>query len=277
MHASSFRATWLSLALVGLWADSARPQDPPAKDATADKTAQNPAKSTNPNLPDLYPKRPGPDPIPAVALGPVLPTHPIARTAPGPSWIAADAAALPKDRKGIWILDFAFKPVRMIDVDLPGKGRRRVHYMYYRVVNRTGKPRMFVPQFTLVADSGKRYEDVVLPQAVKNIQAREDPTKELLGAVSIMGIIPPSTKEGVDDAVYGVAIWDDVDYKADSFKVFVRGLSDGYQNIQPPDGAKPYTRYKALRADFTRPGDEHKPNEREIRIADPAYEWAYYP
>jgi hypothetical protein len=149
--------------------------------------------------------------------------------------------------------------------------------MYYRVVNRTGKPRMFVPEFSLVTDSGKRYDDVVLPQAVKNIQAREDPTKELLGAVTIMGIIPPSTKEGIDDAVYGVAVWDTVDFKADAFKIYIRGLSDGYMTVTPPDGGKPYTRYKALRVDFQRPGDERKPNEREIRLLDPPYEWIYYP
>ena len=43
----------------------------------------------------------------------------------------------------------------MIEVEIPGKGRRMVHYLYYRVVNRTGKPRRFVPQFTLVDDKGR--------------------------------------------------------------------------------------------------------------------------
>jgi hypothetical protein len=230
----------------------------------------------NPKLPPTLPPQPGPEPIPPVTLGPTLPTHPVRKGDPGPSWITVDAAALPLDRPGIWILDFAFKPVRMIDVEVGGK-RRKVHYMYYRVVNRTGKPRMFVPQFTLVTDTGKVVQDAVIPQAVKNIQAREDPTKELLGAVSVMGMIPPSTKAGVDDAVFGVAIWDTVDLKADAFKIFVRGLSDGNQVVQPPEGAKPFRRDKAVRIDFTRPGDERNPNEREIRLMDPPYDWAYYP
>ncbi len=168
----------------------------------------------------------------------------------------------------------------MIDVEIPGKGRKRIHYLAYRVVNRTGKPQMFVPQFTLVTDTGKRYEDVVMPQAVENIQAREEPTRakgSVVGAVTVCGYIPPSTKEGIDDAVYGVAVWDDVDVEADAFKVFVRGLSDGNQVVQPPDGAKPYTRYKALRLDFLRPGDRFKPFEKEIHLGDPPYEWTYYP
>ncbi len=235
------------------------------------------AASAQNRLPPLLPPRPAPEPIKEVALGETLATHPIPRTVPGPSWIAVDPSPMPLDRKDIWILEFAFKPLRMIDVDIPGKGRRKVHYLYYRVVNRSGKPRMFVPQFTLVTDNGKRYGDSVLPQAVKNIQAREDPTKDLLGAVTVTGMIPPSTKNGVDDAVFGVAVWDNVDLAANGYKIFVQGLSDGYYEVKPPDDGKPYTRYKAVRIDFARPGDEFKANEREIRLLDPPYEWVYYP
>jgi hypothetical protein len=188
-----------------------------------------------------------------------------------------DTALLPRDRAGIWVLDFAFKPMRMITVDVPGKGRRQIHYLYYRVVNRTGKPRPFVPQFTLVTDSGKRYEDRAdLPFAVKLIEAREDKSIPLLDAVNVMGILPPSTKEGVDDAIYGVAIWQGIDPEADGFKVYVRGLSDGYQEIKTPDGAKPEVRYKSLRIDFIRRGDARNLNEKEIELLDPPYEWVYW-
>jgi hypothetical protein len=219
---------------------------------------------------------PKPQEIPGFEL-PNLPTIPVRRGLPGPNWMQVDTAPLPRDTEGIWILEFAFKPVRVIEVELPGKGRRKIHYMYYKVVNRTGQPRQFVPQFTLVDDAGRRYEDTVLPLAVKKIQAKEDPTKNLLGAVESTGTIPPSEKEGIDDAVYGVAVWADVDFKADAFSVFVRGLSDGYQEVQPPDGGKPVTRYKAVRIDFARPGDEKSPHSHEIRLKEPAYEWVYYP
>jgi hypothetical protein len=91
-----------------------------------------------------------------------------------------------------------------------------------------------------------------------------------------MGTIPPSTKQGVDDAVYGVAIWDGVDPKADRLNVYVRGLSDGYQALRPPDGGKPIIRYKALRIDFIRRGDERNLAEKEIQLLDPPYEWVYW-
>ena len=65
-----------------------------------------------------------------------------------------NTSLLPRDKQGIWVLDFSFKPLRIVTVDIPGKGRRQIHYLYYKVVNRTGKPRMFVPQFIMVNENG---------------------------------------------------------------------------------------------------------------------------
>src|SRR5262249_10783119 len=141
-------------------------------------------------------------------LVPDLHTIPVPHDRPAFNVQMVNAALLPRDKEGIWVLDFAFKPLRIKTVDIPGKGRRQVHYLYYRVVNRTGKPRVFVPQFIMVNENGKRIEDAVLPEAIPLVQAREDATIPVLGAVNIMGVVPPSTKPNVDDAVYGVAVWD---------------------------------------------------------------------
>ena len=236
------------------------------------------AQEANPNQ-EAEPKAkadelPPPPPIPPFELAPTLPTTAVPRGTPLYNVQMVDASLLPRDKEGIWVLDFAFKPLRIITVEVGGK-RKHIHYLYYRVINHTGKPRMFVPQFSLVTDTGKRYEDTVLPIAVNIIQAREDRTIPLLGAVNIMGMIPPSTKEGVDDAVFGVAIWEGVDPKADRINIFVRGLSDGMQVINPPDG-KPVTRYKTLRIDLIRRGDERNLTEREIQLLEPPYEWIYW-
>lgn len=220
---------------------------------------------------------PGPPEIPQVQLGPVLPTTPVRRGGLGPTGTLVDASVLPRDKEGIWVLDFAFRPIRLVTVEIPGKGRRLVHYLYYQVINNTGAPRMFVPQFTLVTDTGKRYEDAVIPQAVENVTNREDPTRTTLGAVDIVGVIPPNgKKEGIDDAVYGVAVWEGVDPVADRFSIFVRGLSDGYQVVTPPGSDQEQTLHKTLRIDFIRLGDEFNLKEREIRLAEPAYEWIYW-
>ena len=218
---------------------------------------------------------PGPPPIPEVQLLPVLPTVPVRRGDPSFNVQWVDASLLPRDKQGIWVLNFAFKPLRMRTVEVPGKGRRQVHYLYYRVVNRTGKPRDFVPQFTLMTDTKKRYEESVLPKAVAVIQAREDQSIKLLGAVDVAGVIPPSTKTGVDDTVFGVAMWDGVDPHADRLQIYVRGLSDGYQETQGADG-KPVVKYKTLRIDLIRRGDARNLDEKEIQLNDPPYEWIYF-
>jgi hypothetical protein len=285
-----FRKSLLFAALLGGYpvvtpAQEAGVDAPPSVPAEAPD--QEPAEAVEAADPPVDAAEPlkSPDPIPEQALGPVLRTIPTPRQVPGGNVVEVDSSVLPKDRQSIWVLDFAFKPMRMRTVELPGKGRRQIHYLWYRVVNRTGKPRMFAPQFTLVTDTGKRYEDMVIPQAIDVIRNREDPTRPLLGAVTVMGILPPSGgKEGVDDAIDGVAVWETIDPAADAFKVYVRGLSDGYQEVALPASnegnnaadTKTITRYKTLEIDFLRPGDDRKLNEREIHLADPPYEWVYW-
>ncbi len=262
----------LTWTLVGaLWANA---QEAPAP---AQAKGEKPEADTPPAQPEDAEKGgklPGPPPIPKVNLVPTLNTVPSAHGKSVFNVQMVDASLLPRDKEGIWVLDFSFKPMRLRTVEIDGS-RKIVHYLYYRVVNRTGKPRMFVPQFTLVTDTGQRREEAVLPQAVKLIQSREDRSIPLVGAVNAIGIIPPSTKQGVDDAVYGVAVWEGVDPKADAYHVYVRGLSDGFQEVTAPDG-KVVPRYKTLRIDFIRRGDERNLNEKEIRLNEPPYEWIYW-
>jgi hypothetical protein len=217
-----------------------------------------------------------PPEIPEVTLVPVLHTIPVPHDRPTFNVQMVNTALLPRDKDGIWVLDFAFKPLRIKTVDIPGKGRRQVHYLYYKVANRTGKPRAFVPQFIMVNEDGKRFEDSIVPEAIPLIQAREDATIPLLGAVNIMGVIPPSTKPDVDDAVFGVAVWENWDFKSDRFSIYVRGLSDGYKETPSPSGGKPTVKYKTLRIVFIRHGDERNVHEKEIELDDPAYEWVYW-
>jgi hypothetical protein len=234
-----------------------------------------PGQAPPPAAADALPPLPGPAPVNEVALGPVLQTVPVQRATKEYNWTKVDTTPLPIEKQGIWVLEIHFRPVRIIQIEIPGKGRKKLHYMYYRVINRTGKPRMFVPQFTLVTDTRKSYADKPIKAAVKAVQMREDPTIPLLGAVTIFGMIPPSNKEGIDDAVYGVAVWEGVDPAADAFKVFVQGLSDGYKDITPPSGGKTVTQHKTLEIDFLRRGDAHDIREKEIELLDPPYDWIY--
>ena len=178
-----------------------------------------------------------------------------------------NAALIPRDKDGIWVLDFAFKPLRIKTVEIPGKGRKQVHYLYYKVTNRTGKPRIFVPEFIMVNEQGQKFHDNVIPQAVPLIQAREDATIPLLGAVNIMGIIPPSTKPDVDDSVFGVATWDKWDPKSDRFSIYVRGLSDGYKEV-PAAFRGQADRQVQDAADRFHPARRRAPSEREGNLLE---------
>ena len=190
--------------------------------------------------PDRIPLDQGkPNPIAADQPGlPVLATIPVPRDRPHFHLSMADASPLPREKRGMSVLDFAYKPLRVKTVDIPGQGRRPVHYLYYKVVNRTGAPRIFAPQFIMVNDKGERFEANVVPEAIPAIQHREDPAIPLLGRTAVKGILPPSTKPNVDDAVYGVATWEEWDNNADRIRIYVRGLSDGHEEIPSPSGGK---------------------------------------
>ena len=103
------------------------------------------ASSNGQEEPKPVPKPAGqlksPDPMPQIKLLPELPTTPVRKKGPGYNETMVDASLLPRDNAGIWVLDFAFKPLRIITVEVPGKGRRQVHYLAYRVINRTGLSR----------------------------------------------------------------------------------------------------------------------------------------
>jgi hypothetical protein len=262
--------------------DQAKPQ-PGAAAKKAEAEAQEPVKTPEPAAQPAPGQAGGdvldsPKPVVEEKLVPVLRTIPVRRDQArhAYNYQMINTALLPRDKEGIWVLDFAFKPLRIRAVEIPGKGRRSVHYLYYKLVNRTGQPRTFVPQFTMVNEEGKKFEDQVIPEAIPLIQAREDPTIAVLGAVNVMGIIPPSTKEGVDEAVFGAAVWDNWDPRSDRFSIFVRGLSDGYKEVPDPAGGKPIVKYKTLRIDFIRRGDERNISEKEIEFNDPVYEWVYW-
>src|SRR6185369_14038591 len=128
-------------------------------------------------------------------------------------------------RHKIWYLEFTFKPMRMIWVDVPqpsGKMQRKlIWYLLYHVTNRgqhlepTKKkdgtydlakkdyPVKFVPTFALESkEFGKAYLDRLIPTAVEAIRRKEDPARKLLNSVEISAQSIPVTTEAVDNSVW---------------------------------------------------------------------------
>lgn len=205
--------------------------------------------------------------------------------------------------RDIWCLEFAFKPPRFIDVDVPAGDlnmhRKRVWYLVYRVRNTGGRrtvidpddptkrtvqpfetPIRFVPHFVLESLEGlseeegetayRSYLDRVVPNAVAPIRRREDPTREFFDSASMAASdIPPGGER------WGVAVWESIDPRIDFFTITVRGLTNAirwrqrktatFDKTRPP-GADMEHALEALRLDFWRPGDDSDEVEEEMNV-----------
>src|SRR5437870_5733432 len=54
------------------------------------------------------------------------------------------------DKLDVWGMDVVFKDPRIMKIKLPARGERVVWYLWYQVINRSGKPREISPYFELV-------------------------------------------------------------------------------------------------------------------------------
>ncbi len=209
-------------------------------------------------------------------------------------------------RQNVWNLEFSFKPLRMVHVDVPqptGKMQRKlVWYMVYRVrnlgehltpvpvedefKNRTYETQRadevlnvgaaqpeasvrFYPKFILeTRREQKAYLDRLIPVAMPVIARRETGGQPLRNSAEISRIPIPVGRDETD-GVWGVATWKDVDPRIDFFSILVQGLTNAYRTAETSDGDVVH-QYKTLQLNFWRPGDTHNEHEREIRFGIPA-------
>jgi hypothetical protein len=189
----------------------------------------------------------------------------------------------PQDTDQVWMLDFRFKDPRLITVDVPGRGKRVIWYMWYQVINNTREARTFIPDFELVTvDKHTQHHDQVIPKAEEAIKRIEDPTGylDIKNSVTIAAHpIPVSKPDAAPRAVTGVAIWDDVFGKEPDttrFSIFVSGLSNGYSKTDAKEGddaAKAVVRRKTLQLNFKRLSDRAH-LDTEVKFIPPS-EWIY--
>ena len=201
-------------------------------------------------------------------------------------------------------LEFAFKPVRMIELDVQtpsGPQQKLVWYMIYRVRYLGGdlQPKAepdqynnmvfgtpeavsdkwvrFIPAFTLEAKGpDKSYMDRVMPEVIPAIAARERVAlsegnrqlAKLHDSIEIQQMKIERTTEAEDNSVWGVATWVNVDPKTNFFSVEVRGLTNA-QKIEL-NGDELTTRQQTLVLHFWLPGDEVNELEDRIRFGIPA-------
>ena len=204
-------------------------------------------------------------------------------------------------RHPVWGLEFAFKPARLIEVDIPtntGKMQRKlVWYLLYRV-RYTGNdlnPSVadtsdseaipseptrvmfesvrFMPRFTLVSKERRLAMDAqILQPALEAIAEKERvPGGRLLDHVEIAKSEIKLSRAEEENGVWGVATWTDVDPRLDFFAIDVRGLTNAYQIAVDSGGEKRFLR-KTLRIYFWRPGDSIDVARDRIVLGPPAFE-----
>ncbi len=321
VHIAAVAALGLALAGGRLWAQPAPASKPPARGPAAKAPAAKAAPA----------KPPAAAPVNLSPAALALPTSPYRRLAPGvfesvdldqqaPDVVrkADITELLEKDpsfdrakdvsfRQDIWVLQFRFKPVRMIWADIPGDQgrmqREQVWYMVYTVTNpgkvlhpvedadktykveMVDKPIHFVPVFTLevhnwlkdeAPGSAKVYSEKQIPLAVPAIRAREDKNRQFLNTEEM------AAKKGiaVGETVWGIATWDNVDPRNVWFSVYIEGLTNAYRWKDDPakydDAIKGRARApfrelyaKVLKLNFWRPGDEYSVKEAQVRCGVP--------
>ena len=204
---------------------------------------------------------------------------------------------------GVWCLEFAFKPPRLLDVDVPvgemKMRRKRIWYLLYRVKNAGGRrvivdeadpsvrktevfeePVRFLPHFVIESleplapgedmRAYRAYLDRDVPSAMDPIRAREKPPGRLFDSASMT-----ETEIAPGEERWGVAVWEDVDPRIDFFSIFVRGLTNAMRwrkipgsTIGPadPPGVHMEHALEMLRLDFWRPGDDRDEIEEEMSV-----------
>lgn len=180
-----------------------------------------------------------------------------------------------QDRDDITTLHFDFKDPRMIELDVPGRGRRVVWYMLYWVTNYSKEPFYFYPEFILLTNRKTLHHDEVIPEVFEKIRRIEDPSDRFKFQTSVSITkkpIPVSTPDALPRRVAGIAIWTDVQEKAPntaSFRIFVNGLSNGW-SIDDEGGIS----RKILMLEFDRRGDGSRIDSSEIVWRNVA-KWLY--
>ncbi len=203
---------------------------------------------------------------------------------PNERLVKPEANVLDPDKIGentnLWVFDFKFKDPRVIKVDVPARGQKVCWYLWYQVINYSGKPQFCVPEFDWVTtDTKKSFRDQILPKVQEEIRKVEDPNDylKIKNSVTIAATaVPPSRKNADPIAVTGVAIWDDIDPESNHFSIFIQGLSNGWALTDDPvePGKKTVVRRKTLQLNFRRLGDKYYQKSEEIRFDGPA-KWDY--
>lgn len=147
-------------------------------------------------------------------------------------------------------------------------------------------PNLIVPRFVLqTLDEGAQqsYLDEINNQVRDEVLRREFRGRasrlRLLNSIEAISDVKKQVRaddpDALNSAVYGVAVWRDVDPETDFFRIEMYGFTNAYRLMLAEDGSI-RIEDKCIVQSFRRPGDRFRQEEVEFRVdGDP--EWIYQP
>lgn len=144
------------------------------------------------------------------------------------------AAPKPKPAPTDWLLSFTFADPVRIDVQLPGQQTATPFwYMLYTVANETGEDVSFYPDINLVTDSFE------VTEGGANVHPKVYDVIKALNVKEHPFFAPPSRVtgpilQGRDNARTSAVVFRQFDADANSFTVYVSGLSGEMQRVPNP-------------------------------------------
>lgn len=174
---------------------------------------------------------------------------------------------------GLWTVEVRFEHPRQIVLPRAGNEPARFWYIILSVINRTGQDVDFFPRCELMTDT---FQIVpagmnVPPLAFERIEQRHQDRYPLLESLVN---VDDRILQGEDNAKDIAIIWPDFDLRAESFKIFITGLSNETAAVDHPvavdemgQPVKVYLR-KTLELDYAFRGDQALRNSVEVVYRD---------
>ncbi len=148
-----------------------------------------------------------------------------------------------------WELDFRPGALRLFTDATDGKA---YWYFVYKVVNRSGRERMWAPRFELFTDKG----------AIQT-SGKEIPSRVTASIMSMLGnpLLQNQNQAigeilvGEENAKEGVIIWAAEDTAITEFTVFVTGISGKVRKVPDPKSGEPRVERWTVRFNYLVPGN----------------------
>jgi hypothetical protein len=180
-------------------------------------------------------------------------------------WWAVRAPAYPEPAivSRSWEFEFTHGTPRPIAIQAADKKMQWYWFMTYKVVNKTGQERLFIPEFTIATDQG----DILtagkdVPPAVFNVVQERLGNKLLERPSQVVGKV----LQGEENAKESVAIWPDFGHDVTMMTVFAGGMSGETQAIPHPKTQEPVLVSKTLMLDFDLPGYPPTPQSQTVEF-----------